>query len=121
MRSVVVNGGRAFEVPVQLQSHLAEIVSDTGTTPQQKHEKICTTLRIGRFVPAPQHKPYALRAVNLQIYDASRCTHSFGGWFECFHCHTNVDMKPSGQACHTCGKNALPNFKDETPKPKKRY
>ena len=121
MRSVVVDSGRAFEVPVQLQAYLAEIVVDTTLTLQQMHEKICTALHIGRFVPAHTHKPYALRAVMLQIYDAVRLTHMFGGWYECYHCHTDISNKPTGLSCPTCGKKAIQNFKPEEPKKKPKY
>lgn len=121
MRTVVVNGGKVIEVPLPLQVQLAETTLDGTTTPRQKHERICSLLRIGRFVPNPGHKPYALRAVILQIYDTRACTHTFGGWHECYSCQTNIDHKPAGSACPNCGKKGMQNFKvNEEKKPTKK-
>lgn len=121
MRSVIVNGGQSVEIPFELRATVASVICNPVLPSVEKHERVCLALRIGRFTPAPNHGPYALRSTVIEIYDESHCVMRYGGWLECAHCHnvlsadrrTLTAHRDSGRflKCPGCGGGQISNFK----------
>ena len=123
MMEMFINGHEQVKLTLDQQDHILRYmrgevnVESDPTDPRPNngtiHSFICDYLKIGRFVPAPGYKPYAIQSTKIEIWQNGTKVQSLGGEYQCAFCCYLITEKPVGKVCPRCKNSHLTNLVED--------